>query len=428
MNKIFPISTITNFLLLFSSYSVICLLPSSTSTIKLNYLPKNKFFTVPLEIGTAKENVSSQIFEVQIDTTTSETWIPSSKANQTFEPRFYNELSLTSNATNKTIEVDDEDGNVHGKATFDKIKLSQYNINNFGFVQITNYDSNFKDYSIGKLGLGYKQNYGDSFNFVKMLKKQGFIKKAVFTINPFAQEILFGEPIPKKAFTNCNITETDDLDDKYRAGWVCELTHVFLNSQDKKISLFDENSYEVNARAIFDSAYQYISIPKTKLKLFKEKYIFPIFNDTCSEIRENRERYFVCDFDNEKMKKSSIKFVIGGYSYVLTYDKLFSINEGKAELLIRFKEENDNIWSFGAPFVDQHIISYDYENKTVGFSEGEKINLESEWNAYIRGESPINKEKMMKMLIIGASVIGGVLLLVVICLFCKKSDVPGPQI
>ena len=37
-------------------------------------------------------------------------------------------------------------------------------------------------------------------------------------------------------YSFCNLTETHDLDDDYRAGWVCELTHAFFY-ENKKLSL-----------------------------------------------------------------------------------------------------------------------------------------------------------------------------------------------
>ena len=47
----------------------------------------------------------------------------------------------------------------------DVVIIGNYTLNNFGFVSIINYPNNFKDYPIGKLGLGYKQDHGDEFNF-----------------------------------------------------------------------------------------------------------------------------------------------------------------------------------------------------------------------------------------------------------------------
>ena len=49
-----------------------------SSSIKLEFREKNHFFTIPIKIGS-----NGQQFEVQVDTTTSETWLPS--VNTTFK-------------------------------------------------------------------------------------------------------------------------------------------------------------------------------------------------------------------------------------------------------------------------------------------------------------------------------------------------------
>ena len=121
-------------------------------SIPLEKNPKNNFFTVPISIGSP---TGSQIFEVQVDTTTSETWVPSINTTYKVSPKFNNSLSSSSNITNKTMEIFDEDGDVSGKATHDLIQIGNYSLENFGFVSIINYPSDFKDYPKGKLGLGY---------------------------------------------------------------------------------------------------------------------------------------------------------------------------------------------------------------------------------------------------------------------------------
>ena len=49
-----------------------------SNSIKLEFREKNHFFTIPIKIGS-----NGQQFEVQVDTTTSETWLPS--VNTTFK-------------------------------------------------------------------------------------------------------------------------------------------------------------------------------------------------------------------------------------------------------------------------------------------------------------------------------------------------------
>ena len=120
---------------------------SDVKSIKLNYLPENQFFTYPLSVGSP-----AQVFEVQIDTTTSETWVPSFNTSYIVTPKYNALLSSTSNTTNKTVEINDEEGDVIGKATYDDIKFGEFALKQFGFAQVVNYEvETFTDYPKGKL-------------------------------------------------------------------------------------------------------------------------------------------------------------------------------------------------------------------------------------------------------------------------------------
>ena len=390
-------------------------------SIPLDKKAKNNFFTVPISIGTPNNN---QVFEVQVDTTTSETWIPSINTTYRISPKYDPSLSTTSNLTNKTMEIFDEDGDVSGKSTQDLVTIGNYTLNNFGFVSILNYPNNFKDYPNGKLGLGYKQDHGDEFNFIRMLKNEGFVDNEIFTIDPFTHELIIGNTSKKyknDIYSFCNLTETHDLDDDYRAGWVCELTHAFFFENEKYL---EDGVETTNARVIFDSAYQYIGIPKRNLDLFKKNYFESILNETCIENRAKRETYFVCEND-EKLDNANITFVIGGYGYVLSKNELFKpLYANKLECVLRFVKQNDNIYSFGVPFVKNYVMAYDAENQQVGFFGGNKVDYFNDWQLWMKGISPKQRD-YMKKLIIGACALGSVLLIIVACLIikaCRKKN------
>ena len=132
------------------------------------------FYTIPVTFGSNQE-----VFDIQVDTTTSETWIPSYKT--TLNVKKYNiSKSSTGIKTNKTFEVEDEDGDVRGKACYDTIKVGDITLEHFGFVQVDEFEYQFKDYPQGKLGLGFKQEHGEDFNFIGRLKKKNLIEKEIF--------------------------------------------------------------------------------------------------------------------------------------------------------------------------------------------------------------------------------------------------------
>ena len=107
-------------------------------SISIKYLDAYQFFTVPITIG-------GQVFDVQFDTTTSETWVPSISTNYTVQPKYDASASATSTQTNKTFEINDEEGDVRGKAVYDTLKIGPYTIEQFGFVQVEHYPNDFTD-------------------------------------------------------------------------------------------------------------------------------------------------------------------------------------------------------------------------------------------------------------------------------------------
>ena len=140
------------------------------------------YYTIPLEVGTPEEE-----YEVQVDTSTATSWIPSSRCtNCALAHRLYDEEdSRTSSPSDILIEIEDEDGNVEGYQTSDNIQLGKYKLKQYGFVSVTKVADNFRDHYQGKLGLGYKSHYlkDEEFNFLEKLKKHNLIKKKIFSIN-----------------------------------------------------------------------------------------------------------------------------------------------------------------------------------------------------------------------------------------------------
>ena len=389
-----------------------------SSSIKLEFREKNHFFTIPIKIGS-----NGQQFEVQVDTTTSETWLPS--VNTTFKvQKFDPKKSSTCQIIPKEFEIDDEDGNVRGTPVYDSITVGSFTLDKFGFVLVQGYQKDFKDFPDGKLGLGFRHEHGVDFNFLGSLKSKGLINKEVFTILPKEEKLVIGgipSEFEKETYSTCNLVETNDLDDAYRAGWICELTHIFFGVNTKEKSL--EMALQVNARVIFDSAYNYISMPKRHLNNFNKNFMEKFFYDSCIQVKDKNDIYYICDAD-EKIQHGAIAFLVGGFGYVIPWDKLFKkIEEDKYEMLIRFHKENDDIFSFGYPFTSQFTIVYNAEEKHLGFYGGEKIDLKKDWDEYMAGESPSQKKEKMKKLLIYAGILGGILLFIIICLFIRSNRI-----
>ena len=402
--------------IIFLLLSISSLLAKDPKTISLLYEEDTGYYIIPMSFGSNQDE-----FQIQVDTTTSETWIPSPKT--TLKVKKYNiTQSTTGQKTNKTFEVEDEDGDVRGKACYDSVQVGDITLN---FVLVDEFEYPFDDYEQGKLGLGYKQEHGDDFNFIRKLKLNNIIDREIFSINHETKELIIGDVPPQfqnQLYTTCPVVETNDLDDEYRQAWACELTHLAFNL-DKKDKNFDlDQAFEVNARITFDSAYPYISIPKRHINEFKKRYMNNYFNNSYKEVRDEDTTYFICT-DEELVFGASISFIIEGYAYIIPWNKLFLKNEeGEYELLIRFYKENDNIFGFGAPFMDFFTVVYDYEEKEVGFYGGNRKQLTREWYDYLNDMTPEQKKAKRKRMYIYVGIGFFVVIIIILLVYRSRKE------
>ena len=405
--------------IIFLLLSISSLLAKDPKTISLLYEEDTGYYIIPMSFGSNQDE-----FQIQVDTTTSETWIPSPKT--TLKVKKYNiTQSTTGQKTNKTFEVEDEDGDVRGKACYDSVQVGDIALNHFGFVLVDEFEYPFDDYEQGKLGLGYKQEHGDDFNFIRKLKLNNIIDREIFSINHETKELIIGDVPPQfqnQLYTTCPLVETNDLDDEYRQAWACELTHLAFNL-DRKDKNFDlDQAFEVNARITFDSAYPYISIPKRHINEFKKRYMNNYFNNSYKEVRDEDTTYFICT-DEELVFGASISFIIEGYAYIIPWNKLFLKNEeGEYELLIRFYKENDNIFGFGAPFMDFFTVVYDYEEKEVGFYGGNRKQLTREWYDYLNDMTPEQKKAKRKRMYIYVGIGFFVVIIIILLVYRSRKE------
>ena len=376
------------------------LLPMTSNFTLEHYQNKvysKNYYTIPLLVGTPEEE-----YEVQIDTSTATSWIPSSScSNCIMSHRLYDqEDSRTSSPTDNFVEIEDEDGNVEGYQIADNIKLGSYKLKQFGFVEVTKVADNFKDHYQGKLGLGYKSTLlkDDEYNFLEKLKKHNLIKKKIFTINAINEKkgMLFVGDIPGKPYnTYCNVTNTDDLDEMYQESWVCKMTHIGIFDREKgifnKIKFYDE--LKNNKLVSFDSAYDFIAVPmsekegiekllgKAKLQCTEQKRNSARSNNKDklrNRIREE-EITISCETNKEELKNKNLalSFVLQGNSYSLPLEQLFEdgTKEGEMDMLIKIIDEDDAIWTFGYPFLNQFLMIFNMEEDHVGIKKLKKTAL-----------------------------------------------------
>ena len=372
-----------------------------------------EFYTIIIKLG-------NQSFEVQIDTTSSISWVPSTAAKSNITSylnisNYYKSKIPFDKQKNETILLVDEDGDVQGEIREDTLSIGyneEIKLNNFIFLGVTFYDKLFKDYPNGKLGLGYKTLYGNNSNILKLSYNQTKINKTIFTLEQ--NKLYFGE-IPEKLnnypSSSCNITDSNELDDEYRNGWICSLTHIIIGKLDQTF----EDSIDISPSKItFDSAFNYISIPKK----FYDIFLNNLFNNELKGICtfnefENIEINIICNKSN-LFKNIYLTFIIDGFGYVINLNDLTKkLDNGKILLLIKFKFENDNIWSFGLPFIKLYTIVFNGEKNIVELYGGEREDFFEEWDKW-REHVSSNQENERRMLfIVGCIVVCFMFFLVV---------------
>jgi hypothetical protein len=252
------------------------------------------------------------------------------------------------------------------------------------------------------------------------------ISKKIFSINAINDKkgMLFVGDIPGKEYNSyCNVTETEDLDDMYKESWVCQLTHVGVFEKEKgifnKIKYYD--ALENNNLVSFDSAYDYIAVPisekqhieklldKAELQC-KERKKSQSKNGEGSlrnRIRE-QEVTITCetDFNELKEKDLALSFVLQGYSYSLPLEQLFvkASNGNGMDMLIKYIDDENAIWTFGYPFMNQFLMIFNMEDNHVGIKKLKKTALpiisinNKDWLKYKLEEESTSSSSVFKII------------------------------
>ena len=269
-----------------------------------------------------------------------------------------------------------------------------FELQNFAFVEATRLSDDFKDFPEGKLALGNVNKYGEKFSFLNMLVSKGKISKKIFALE-FDEinsgKILFGDYPEKLKKLNygdklgfCNSTTLEDLADEFQDGWTCALTHVFFYTKNKLRNLTD--SFELdNARAIFDSSYEFIGVSKDQYDLIYDNYIKENFKGMCQNYKKNNEIYFICNLDKNKLAQAESLFIIlQGYVLELTAKDLFvKLDDNQNYLFaIKFFESgtfNSKLWILGQLFLKNFVTVFDLEKDQVSFFSEKVYDASEDW-------------------------------------------------
>lgn len=84
----------------------------------------------------------------------------------------------------------------------------------------------------------------------------------------------------------------------------------------------------------------------------------------------------------------SIYLIIGDYDYRLKAENLFEQEGNCFNSLIRFIDEENDLWILGTPFLKKYKIILDYNNTRIGLEHGEDvINYKDEYSKWIKNNN-----------------------------------------
>ena len=296
------------------------------------------------------------------------------------------------------------------------ITINEIIIPNFDFnIKID--PTNFNDNSIqGEFGLGI--NLEGKNDFINMLYNNKIIFQKELIIGP--QTILDTYLITDKYYF-ANTTDKKDLPEKYHDSWIVEQSHILTGTSAKE--LVWNNSEEINARAVFDSSSKYIYLPIGYFNLILD--IWNLNMTKCPIIEDGEKvKYIRCNDATKDYFKNikPIYFIFEGYALPFSAEELFEdIGDNKFESLVRFRDENYDIWTFGVPLFSKYKVWLKYDKKLIGFNGKNILDFHKDYVLWRKeNEKLLNKTSNDKKIVIIGAVMGSMVLLTILFFLIKS--------
>ena len=296
------------------------------------------------------------------------------------------------------------------------ITINEIIIPNFDFnIKID--PTNFNDNSIqGEFGLGI--NLEGKNHFINTLYNNKIIFQKELIIGP--QTILDTYLITDKYYF-ANTTDKKDLPEKYHDSWIVEQSHILTGTSAKE--LVWNNSEEINARAVFDSSSKYIYLPIGYFNLILD--IWNLNMTKCPIIEDGEKvKYIRCNDATKDYFKNikPIYFIFEGYALPFSSEELFEdIGDNKFESLVRFRDENYDIWTFGVPLFSKYKVWLKYDKKLIGFNGKNILDFHKDYVLWRKeNEKLLNKTSNDKKIVIIGAVMGSMVLLTILFFLIKS--------
>ena len=294
----------------------------------------------------------------------------------------------------------------------ESITINEMPLQNFNFYLKID-PTEFNDQTIqGEFGLGI--NLAGHNDFINTLYNNKIIFQKELIIG---RETILDTYLVTDKYYFANLTDKNDLPEKYHDSWIVEQSHILTGTSKKE--LVWNNSEEINARAVMDSSSKYIYLPIGYLNLILD--IWNLNMTKCPIIEdESKIKYIQCtDINKEYFKNiKPIYFIFEGYALPFSAEDLFeNMGNNKFESLVRFRDENYDIWTFGVPLFSKYKVWLKYEKKLIGFNGENIIDFHQDYKLWRKeNEKILNKTSNDKKIVVIGAVMGSMILLTI--LFC----------
>ena len=184
-------------------------------------------------------------------------------------------------------------------------------------------------------------------------------------------------------FTFCDLTSKLNENNFYSQAWICNISHIIIGSNKGELAW--NKTIEAEGKAVFDTRTKYIYVPKDYMKYIST--LWSINGEGCKTVLddESDEKFFQCNLTMEKNIYSmpSIYFIIGGFGYRLKAENLFEKDGDNFNCLIRFINEEEDLWVLGIPFLREYKLLFDYNRTRVGLSGEKVINYKDDYEKWV---------------------------------------------
>ena len=268
----------------------------------------------------------------------------------------------------------------------DKVSFDGHVVKSFKFnLEVDDTKLNNKAIQ-GELGLGI--NDKNSSEFINTLYDNKIISSKAIEIDfkelEKADKVALNFNPNKKGFNYCDLSSKNFMEenDYYRNAWVCKLSHIVLGSNKKELTW--DNAIEVNGEVTFDSKTKYVYIPKEYMKNIENQWKLDSKECKLMHDSETDEKYYRCKEEIEKdiYNLNSIYLIIGGYGYRLRAQDLFEHDGKYFHCLIRYYNDDRNLWVLGAPFLVKYNLLLDYDKTRIGMKGENILDFEKEYEKW----------------------------------------------